>query len=79
MYPGCIQVIFLLEDCVRNGEMELSAELVKEAPNVTSDINAVPTNDSFPYQCVPRHTSIEVAKYQDLIICRNVVQMSAQI
>ena len=44
MYPGCIQAIFPLEDCVHNGELALSAELEQEA----TATYAVPTKDSFP-------------------------------
>ena len=47
MYPSCSEAIFLLEECVRNGELAHSAELKLEASIVVIVINAVPTKDSF--------------------------------
>ena len=79
MRPTCFEAIFLLEDWIRNDKLALSAELKQKAPIVVIDTNAVLTKDSFPGHWVPPNTSIEAAKYQDLIICRNIAKMSAQI
>ena len=48
MHQGCFQAIFLEEECIRNGELALSAELEQEAPIAITVTNAVPTKDSFP-------------------------------
>ena len=79
MHPGCIQAIILLEDCISNGELALSAELEQEATIVMTVTNAVPSKDSFPGNCVPHNSSSEVALFQDLIICKSFVQISARI
>ena len=50
MHPGCCDAIFLMKDCVGNGESALSAELEQEAPIVITFTNAMPTKDSFPGQ-----------------------------
>ena len=79
MHSGCFEAIFQLEDGVRNSKLALSAELVQEAPIGIAATNTVPSKDSFPSKCVPPNSSIVVAKYLDFIICKSVVQISAQI
>ena len=46
MPPGCFQVI--LEDCICNGELALSAKLEQEVSIVIAATNAVPTMNIFP-------------------------------
>ena len=77
-YPSCVQVVFLSEGCVGNGELVPCAELELEDPVVITASNAMPTKDTFTGHRVPPNSSIEVDKDQDLVICRDVVQMSAQ-
>ena len=46
MHPSCLQVVFLLKDCIDNGKLALSAEYELEAPVVITATNAAPTKDS---------------------------------
>ena len=68
MHPGCLQAIFLLEDGFRNVVLALSAKLEQSAPIFITVTNAVPSKDSFPGYCVHPHSSVEIAKYHDLVI-----------
>ena len=79
MHQGCFQMIFLLDDCICHGKLALSAELEQEVSIFITATNVIPTKDSFPGHRVPPNSSIEVAKYQNLVICKSVVQMSVQI
>ena len=79
MHPGCFQAITLLEDCFSNDKLALTAELKQEVPIVITVTNAGTTKHSFPGHRDPPNSIIEVFKYQCLIICRSVVQMSALI
>ena len=47
MHPGCFQAIFLLENCVRNGELKVSAEFKQDTPIVITVANAVPITGAF--------------------------------
>ena len=49
MHPSCFHAVFLLEDCISNGELVLGAEasIEQEASIVIIVANAVPTKDSF--------------------------------
>ena len=48
MHPSCFQMVLLLEDCIDNGKITLSAELEQEASIVNTVTNALPTKDCFP-------------------------------
>lgn len=69
----------MFEDCVDDGELVLYAELEQEAPVVATVTNTVSSKDSLPGLRVLPNSSIEVAKDEDLLIFRGVVQESPQI
>ena len=48
MHASCFEVIFLLEDCIGNGELVFSAEFEQDASIVIIASNVMPTKDSFP-------------------------------
>ena len=79
MNPGGFQAVFLLEDCVGDGELVLCAELEQEAAVVVTVTNAMSSKDSLPGLRVLPNSSVEVAKDEDLVVFRGVVQDSAQI
>ena len=74
MYPGFFTAIFLLDDCIGNGELALNAELEQEMPIVITVTNAVPPKDLFSGHSVPPNSSIKVTKNQDLIIYKRIVK-----
>ena len=74
----CLGFAILLEGCVGDGELVLCAELEQEAPVVVTVTNAVSSKDSFPGLGIPPNSSVEVAKDEDLVVFRGVVQESAQ-
>ena len=78
MLPNCLQAVVLLEDCIDSSEMVLCGVLEQEAFVVSTVINDVPIKDSLPHHGLSPNYSVDVAKDQDVEICRG-VQIYAQI
>ena len=45
MHPSCFQAIFLSEDCIRNRDLVLSANLEQVSPIAITVAKAAPTKD----------------------------------
>ena len=78
MHPGCFQTVFLLEDGVCDDELLLCAELQQQVPIVIAVSNPMAAEYPFPGVCIFAHSGTEIAKYYDLVICRDALEKAAE-
>ena len=78
MHPGCFKSVLLLEDGVGDDKLLLSAKLQQQAPIVIVVANATSAKYYFPGICILAHSSIEITKDYNLVICRGALETAAE-
>ena len=73
IHLSCSKAVFILEECVGNGEFVPGEEFELLTPIVIAVVNVIPGHR------IPPYSSVEFAKDQELVIYRDVVKMYAQI
>ena len=71
--------MFLLEDCIRNGELVFSANIEQETPISIAVTSVEPSTYYFPSHRAHTNSNVKDAKDNEFVICKSAAQMYAQI
>ena len=78
-HPGYFKSVLLLEDCVSDDKLPLSAKFQQQATVVIAVTNTISTKYSFPGICILGHSSIEITKEYHLVICRGALETAPEL